>query len=283
MRQTRCLSHYASARRSAFHVLAAALVCVLSLVACSDSVTDLYVADGYTTSGTVGPFVETSNILLTATSFYAYPGVDGIIIDIDRADTREPLRIGAGDVLTVSLNGSSYPLEEVRGYTCDNYYTFSNCRYIYYYRVFFPFADPSGKDLILDFQRTNANSVTTVTFPLRAAIIQPAAGVTVDLSADDLVVSWVAGSAGDEMYLELNGSCGVATSKLYFNDSAANYTFPANTFAFYQGYQSCRDATELPLPIHTFRSRTYAADAALSPLSSITLSLNDEISVTVVP
>jgi hypothetical protein len=251
--------------------------------ACRDSLTDLYVNESNTTSGSVGPFIETSNLKLTTRSFSAppdAPGKEGMIIDFSRGDTSDTLRVGSGDTLLVALDNVPQSIEEVRFIGCSG--PLGPCYYVYYYRVYFS-GDTERRPLTISLEReTGESSHTTVTFPSRPTISEPAPGALITLSTDTLSISWQPGDAGDETKLSVRGDCGASDYWWFLppvNSSISTYSFAPGTFSISTDREFCRTATELPLPLHTARYRNHTADPALAPGSLLQLSIEDEITV----
>jgi len=180
------------------------LASFFAMPACRDSLTDLYVNESDTTSGSIGPFVETSNIQLATISFYAppnAPGKDGMLIALKRGDTFEPLRVGSGDTLLVTLDNVPQSIEEVRDIGCSG--KIGPCTYTYYYRVYFS-GETDRRTLTISLEReTGVSSYTTVTFPTRPTITAPASGALISLSTDTMTISWQPGDAGDETKLSV--------------------------------------------------------------------------------
>ena len=255
---------------------------LLLLTACGAAV-DLYTSDADTTSGDVGSFVETSNIQLTSTSFYSYesgPLKNGILLVLSRGDTHKNLRVGASDTLLVTLNGSPQFIEEVRNTNCQN--EFGPCSYSYYYRVIFQ-GNPGSQPLTISLVRlTGISSQTTVTFPPSPTITEPISGAVISLSTDAMNISWQPGEAGEDTRLTVSGNCGVYKD-LFLIGTVNAYSFAAGTFQFAASREFCVNATELPLPLRTTRSRDYPADPALAKGSLLKLSIADEVTVKMRP
>ena len=253
------------------------------LTACGSGVVDLYTSDADTTSGDVGPFVETSNIELSASSFYSSelgPGKDGMLITLRRGDTKKNLRVGASDRLRVILNGSSQFVEEVRNVICAG--GLGPCHYAYYYRIKFT-GKTDSQPLTISLERTTGiNSQTTVTFPPRPTITAPLAGTVVNLSTDTLNIAWQPSNAGEEARLLVLGDCGLSTD-LRFMDARSTYSFAPGTFKFSTDRAFCINATELPVRLHTIRYQDYPADPALAVGSLVQLNIEDEVSVRMRP
>lgn len=254
------------------------------LTACGSSAfQDLYTSEPDTTSGDVGPFLETSNIELTATSFYSNEfgaGKDGMVIDLKRGDSKKDLRVGSKDNLLVAVNGVPQFIEEVKNVNCAG--GFGPCSYSHYYRIVFQ-ENPDGQPLTISLQRTTGvSSQTTVTLPPRPTITAPASGAVIDLSTDTMNISWQPGLAAEETQLTLSGDCGVGTN-LRFTDSRTTHSFAPGTFRFYMAREFCVNATELPLPLRITRYQDYSADSALAPSSMLQLSITAEVVVRVRP
>jgi hypothetical protein len=260
------------------------LFCIFTLLltAC-DAAVDLYTSDADTTSGDVGPFVETSNIQLTSTSYYSHelgPGKNGVLLFLERGDTQKNLRVGASDSLRVSLNGAPQSIEEVKNISCR--YEFGPCFYSYYYRVYFQ-GNPGSQPLTISLLRvTGVSSQTTVTFPPSPTITEPVSGAVISLSTDTMNISWQPGDAGEDTQLTVSGDCGVYKD-LRLIGTVNAYSFAAGTFQFAASREFCVNATELPLPIRTTRYRDYPADPALAHGSLLKLSITDEVTVQMRP
>lgn len=268
------ITYFSRALRTAMNG-AILLACFFSIAACHVSDPD----ESNTTSGTIGPFVATSDIMLTVTSsgggYYA-PGKEVLLIDFKRADTFELLRVGSGDSLVVTMGSVSQSIEEVKDISCTG--KIGPCRYIYYYRTVFG-ENPDGKPMTISFERLNGlSSHTTVTFPIRPTITEPAPGSVFSLATDTLSISWPFGEAGDETRLRLSTECGIGP-QLWFLGAGSGYSFPAGTFQFSTDSEYCRTASELPLDLLTTRFRHYGADPAFAPSSSLELSLEDYITI----
>ena len=268
-----------SAARSVVITLVLAMAGAVMTAGC-DGILRSTIAESNTTSGSVGPFVETSSIWLRVIAFYSArfaPGKDGIIIDLKNADTSENLRIGPGDTLQVLLDSVPQAIEEAREVGCSG--KIGPCSYMYYYRVVLE-GDPDGKPLTISIDRqTGVSSHTTVTYPARPIITAPAAGATVSLSTDALNIFWQAALPPEETRLAVWGECIGGDEYWFLNSGAGSYSIPAGTFAFSTASDFCMNATELPLTIKTDRYVTYAADAALASISSLELYLEHEITV----
>jgi hypothetical protein len=259
-------------------------VATFFLTACG-AVADLYTSDADTTSGDVGPFVETANIQLTSTSSYSNdygPWTDGMLIHLERGDIHTNLRVGDSDTLLVTLNGLPQLIEEVRNIFCSG--PFGPCSYRYYYRVNFQ-GNPGSQSLTISLERTTGvSSQTTVTFPPKPTITEPVPGTVISLSTDAINISWQPGTgdAGENTRLTLSGYCGVSAD-LLFMDSRSTYSFAPRTFQFFTDSEFCVNATQLPLPLRTVRYRAYPADPALAPSSLLQLSITDEITLQMRP
>jgi hypothetical protein len=255
---------------------------ILLLTACGDAA-DLYTSDADTTSGDVGPFVETSNIQLTSTSSYSYefgPWKNGILLFLKRGDTQKNLRVGASDTLLVTLNGAPQFIEEVRNIICE--YESGPCTYSYYYRVIFQ-GNPGSQPLTISLVRvTGISSQTTVTLPSSPTITEPVSGAVISLSTDTMNISWQPGEAGEDTRLTVSGNCGVYRD-LWLIGTVNAHSFAAGTFQFAASREFCVNATELPLPLRTSRSRDYPADTALAQGSLLKLSITDEVTVQMRP
>lgn len=253
------------------------------LTACGSSdFLDLYTSEPGTTSGDVGPFVETSNIELTATSFYSNEfgaGNDGMLIQLDRGDTKKNLRVGSHDILIVAVNGVPQFIEEVKNVHCAREFS---CSYSYYYRIVFQ-DNPDGQPLAISLQRTTGvSSQTTVTLPPRPTITAPLSGAVIDLSTDTMNISWQPGLVAEETQLTVSGDCGVYTD-LRFTDSRTTHSFAPGTFQFSTAREFCVNATGLPLTLRITRYQDYPADPALAHSSLLQLSITHEVVVQVRP
>ena len=250
----------------------------LSLTACSSAVQDLYTSEPDTTSGDVGPFLETSNIELTASSFFG-SSKDGMLIVLKRGDTKNNLRVGSKDNLLIAVYGVPQLIEEVKNAHCTG--GLGACSYSYYYRINFQ-DNPDGQPLTISLQRTTGvSSQTTLTLPPRPTITAPISSAVIDLSADTMNISWQPGMA-EETQLILPGDCGVYAN-LRFTDSRTTHSFAPGTFQFSTAREFCVNATELPLPLQITRYQDYSADSALAPSSMLQLSITAEVVVQVRP
>ncbi len=280
----RTKSFFSCAHRTTMHLFLL-LVCVFSMTSCNGEGSIGDIGESNTTSGSVGPFVETSQIWLRANSFSPspyFPGNGGLIINLNRSDTddNEPLRVGIGDTLQVTLNDVPQFVEELRHISCSG--KIGPCSYIYNYRVFFS-ENPDSQAFTISLDRViGVTSHTTVTFMSTPTIAEPAPDTLFSLSTDTIAVSWQPGEPGDETRLTLSGDCGVY-EEFWFMDAYNTYSFAPGTFQFFSGREFCANATELPLPIRTTRYRTHEADPALAPISWVELSLEDEIAVRMRP
>jgi hypothetical protein len=267
-----------------------ALLCLafaLLLISCGKDVVDLYTDDADTTSGDVGPFVETANIQLASTSSF-YPDEagslkHGIAIALRRGDTLDNLRVGTSDTLLVNLNGVPQIIGERRTVHCKGGLSLQ-CHYSYHYWVAFQEA-PENKPLMISLERvTGVSSHTTATFPSRPTILEPVPNTLVSLSTDTLSISWMPGEVGDETILTVSGDCGVDSGELKFADpDSSSRLFAPGTFQFSKYFTSCVDATEMPLILRATRNRNAAADPALAPSSTLQLGVTDEIIVRMNP
>lgn len=253
------------------------------LTACGSSAfQDIYTSEPDTTSGDVGPFLETSNIELTATSFYSNEfgaGKDGMLIHLKRGDSKMNLRVGSHDVLIVAVNGVPQLIEEVKNVHCASEFS---CSYSYYYRIVFQ-DNPDGQPLTISLQRTRgASSQTTVTLPPRPTITAPVSGPVIDLSTDTMNISWLPGLDVEETELTLSGDCGVYTN-LRFTDSRTTHAFAPGTFQFYTAGEFCVNATELPLALRITRYQYYFVGSGLAPSSMLQLSITAEVVVQMRP
>ena len=254
------------------------------LTACGSSAfQDLYTSEPDTTSGDVGPFLETSNIELTGTSFYSNEfgaGKDGMLIYLKRGDSKRDLRVGSKDNLLIAVNGVPQLIEEVKTVHCAG--GLGNCSYSYYYRIVFQ-DNPDGQPLTISLQRTRgASSQTTLTLPPRPTITAPVSGALIDLSADTMTISWQPGMAAEETQLTVWGDCGVYTN-LWFNDSRTTHAFAPGTFQFYTVGEFCVNATVLPLALHITRYQYYSVGSPLAPSSMLQLSITAEVVVQMRP
>lgn len=86
-----------------------------------------------------------------------------MLIDLKRGDTFESLKVGSGDTLLVTLDGTPQPIEEVRDIGCSG--PVGPCTYFYYYRVVFS-GETERRPLTISLEReAGVSSHTTVTFP----------------------------------------------------------------------------------------------------------------------
>lgn len=254
------------------------LLCALALLltGCGKDITDLYTKESETTSGSVGPYVETSNIHLEASSHYNDKLAGSVVIDVHRGDTLERLRVGTGDSLLVTLDGTSLPVEEERGISCQG--RIGPCTYSYYYRAFFQ-QNPGGQTLTIALEReSGVSSLSTADFPSYPAIITPAPGANFNLSTDAINVSWQPGVAGDHTELVAEGDC-VMYEDYWVTDPDNTHILPQGTHLFNTHNDECAAATEYQMQLSTARYRDYPADPALAPSSVLRFIVEDEVLV----
>lgn len=213
--------------RTTINLFLLQLTCIFLLAACSgNGPFERDIRPSNTTSGSVGPFVETANIQLKTRSFYltsSTPGKEGMIIDVLKEDPLERLRVGPGDTLRVTLNGVPQLVEEVEGYGCQP--PFGPCDYAYYYRVMFT-ENTESQPVTISLERAiGVSSQSTGTFPSRPTITTPAPGTVISLSTDTLSISWQPENAGDETKLTVSGTCLMA-QEVWFVDPDSSYSFP---------------------------------------------------------
>ncbi|MEN8136429.1 MAG: hypothetical protein ABFS18_12980 [Thermodesulfobacteriota bacterium] len=265
------------------------MLCAISilLTSCGSDIRKLYTDDADTTSGDVGPFVETADIIISGqTSFY--DGNDNevrISLTFSRKDSvgSTRLRIGSTDRLMASVDGVDLPIHEFQTDSCSP--NSPHCVWMYSYYFYLP-ENSDGKELTIAFERQIGISAldTRITIPNKPTFIQPVQGDVFYLSLDDLVLAWQPGVPGEYVLLDIRSDCGVI-DRGFLSEPINSITFPAGSFERFSS-DKCSGADLMePVELTVFRYHINQdeVDPAFSSDSVISVQAKAQVSINSYP
>ena len=254
-------------------------VCVVSIVSCGgEGASDAGTQQSPTTSGTVGPFVPTSSLGIDTDIVYRERIAAGFFV-IRLSDIRvgHSLRLGSGDSLLVAINNIPQPVQEREKVSCGYFGT--PCAFFYDYNVTLT-ADPGNQAVTISLQRSSdVSSNTTVTLPSSPIMTQPAAGYAFSVTTDSLDIALAPGQVGSFTKLEFPATCVDKLQTIMFADSGPfSVSIPPGTFTFSTA-PYCLAITEQPLQLTTTRYHTFYPGAPLAATSTISLTLENGVTI----
>lgn len=263
------------------------MLCAISilLTSCGSDIRELYTDDADTTSGDVGPFVETSDIIISGQTSFNDGDEARVSLTFKRRDSvgSTRLRIGSTDLLMASVDGVNLPIHESQTDSCAP--ISPHCVWVYSYYFYLP-ENSDGKELVIAFERQIGISAldTRITIPNKPTFIKPVQGEVFYLFLDDLLLEWQPGVPGEYVWLDIRSDCGVS-DRGSIAEPINSIIFPAGSFERFSSDECSVPGLMEPVVLTVFRYHIDPdeVDPAFSSESLISVEAKDQISINSYP